>query len=162
MTAPKRRSNAELFLGPGGSHNLLIGEGTGKDPLGPYGQPAPRRGVPVSTLGLAGDIVLPSAYEVQTDEVTTLELLVASHGTRVSAQSRPFLPYPSDLPAASAGLFGAQDEVHPGLRRWFARLGHEGFAGGGAGPVREGAAGRLTSSGDDGSQPAPSAAWTRL
>lgn len=116
-----------LVLGADGELELRTGEVTGADPLAAFGEHAQEQVSRTDTFPHCADIMVNSLWDAQTGEVAAFEELVGSHGGLGGDQTKPFLLYPSDLPAPDEHLVGAET-VHLQLKSWLTHLGHPGNA----------------------------------
>ncbi|MFD6175751.1 MULTISPECIES: alkaline phosphatase family protein [unclassified Isoptericola] len=116
--------------GPAGTHHLVSGLVSGRDPLAAYGSRARADLERVARLEDAGDLVVVSAVG-PLGRVHALEELVGSHGGLGGAQSEALLLYPDDLEVpdderddvdGTRMLVGAE-AVHRRLVGWLAQLG---------------------------------------
>lgn len=106
-----------MVLGPEGSLRLDTGEVTGVDPLAGYGPHAREQVARTNGFGNCADIMVNSAYDPETDEASSFEMHVASHGAIGGPQSHGFLLYPSHFKPPPEPLLGAED-LHRVLRDW--------------------------------------------
>jgi uncharacterized membrane protein YvlD (DUF360 family) len=115
----RTRAHGPVVLGPSGRHYLNTGGVDGVDPLAPFGPYAADDLRRHDGLPHVGDLVINSAWDETTDEVTAFEELTGSHGGLGGWQNRPVLVRPSDWPA-DGDLVGA-DAVHRQLLAWLGR-----------------------------------------
>jgi uncharacterized membrane protein YvlD (DUF360 family) len=116
-----------VVLGPSGTNFLDEGRVEGDDPLAPFGPRAALHVKRSDTFPDCQDIMLNSTYWTELDEVAAFEELVGSHGGMGGAQSHPFILYPSDWPAPTHDVVGAEN-VHVQFCSWLEGLGHREYA----------------------------------
>jgi hypothetical protein len=115
------RSDAEgtLVIGRGGIHYLDLGYAGGSDPLIPYGPNAAQHLRRTDGFANAPDLLVMSAYDLETGEVAAFEELVGSHGGLGGPQTRPFLLYPAEFALGPEPIVGAA-ALHRVLAGWLA------------------------------------------
>jgi uncharacterized membrane protein YvlD (DUF360 family) len=122
----RSESDGPIVLGAEGVRYLGSAQVDGEDPLAPFGPNAADHVRRTDGFAHCPDIVLNSAYWVETDEVAAFEELVGSHGGMGGDQSRPFVLFPSDWRAPDKPVVGAET-LHRHMRGWLADLGHEAY-----------------------------------
>jgi uncharacterized membrane protein YvlD (DUF360 family) len=111
-----------VVLGRDGLHRLASGVVIGEDPLLPYGEHAAALVARVSDFPHCADVVINSRYDPDTDEASSFEPHVGSHGGLGGPQQLGFLTYPRTW-AAPGEIVGAE-HLHRVLRGWLTDLGH--------------------------------------
>jgi hypothetical protein len=111
-----------VAFGTSGTHRLAGGAIKGVDPLLPYGPHARADLLRHQETAHVGDLVLISAVDPVTLEVSAFEELVGSHGGLGGWQTDAMLVHPADWPLTQGGLNGS-DAVHRQLVEWLAMLG---------------------------------------
>jgi hypothetical protein len=111
-----------VAFGGGGRHRLCDGRVDGVDPLLPYGPYARGDLLRHQETANVGDLVLISAVDPVTNEVSAFEELVGSHGGLGGWQTEAMLVHPAEWPVAHGDLNGP-DAVHEQLVEWLAMLG---------------------------------------
>jgi hypothetical protein len=120
-----------VAIGAEGSHDLGTGVVTGVDPLEPYGPLAAISMANIMAPANAGDVVVVSTYDPVTEEASSFEPQLGSHGGIGGAQMEPFVHYPSDLePSGQPLMLVGLDELRSTIDRWLANA--EAGAGAGA------------------------------
>jgi uncharacterized membrane protein YvlD (DUF360 family) len=110
-----------VVLGAGGAHYLASGRVDGMDPLAPFSRNAPRHLLRTDGFEHVADIMVGSFYDPTLEEGCAFEELISFHGGLGGPQTRPFLLYPTALPAADGPIVGAA-AVNLLLRGWRAHL----------------------------------------
>jgi uncharacterized membrane protein YvlD (DUF360 family) len=116
-----------VVIGTRGINYLDEGRVDGEDPLKPFGPNAARHVSRTDGFPHCPDIVVNSAYWVETDEVAAFEELVGSHGGMGGGQSHPFALVPADWSPPDEPVVGAE-AMHAHFRRWLAELGHSAYS----------------------------------
>jgi uncharacterized membrane protein YvlD (DUF360 family) len=111
-----------VVLGREGLHRLASGVVIGTDPLLPYGKHARDLVARVSSFPHCPDVVINSRYDPDTDEASSFEPHVGSHGGMGGPQQHALLAYPRAW-AAPGEIVGAE-HLHRVLRDWLTDLGH--------------------------------------
>jgi uncharacterized membrane protein YvlD (DUF360 family) len=111
-----------VVLGREGLHRLATGVVIGTDPLLPYGKHARDLVARVSSFPHCPDVVINSRYDPDTDEASSFEPHVGSHGGMGGPQQHALLAYPRAW-AAPGEIVGAE-HLHRVLRGWLTDLGH--------------------------------------
>ncbi|WP_448614658.1 phage holin family protein [Modestobacter sp. URMC 112] len=111
-----------VVLGRDGLHRLDTGVVIGSDPLVPYGEHAAGLVARVSGFPHCADVVVNSRYDPLTDEASSFEPHVGSHGGLGGAQQRGFLLHPRSF--ADPGEVVGAEHLHRVLRGWLTDLGH--------------------------------------
>ena len=111
-----------VVLGRDGLHRLDTGVVIGSDPLAPYGEHAAALVARVSGFPHCADVVVNSRYDPLTDEASSFEPHVGSHGGLGGAQQRGFLLHPRSF--ADPGEVVGAEHLHRVLRGWLTDLGH--------------------------------------
>ena len=106
-----------LALGREGIHHLADGTIEGVDPLGPFSPTAPRHLLRTDGFEHVADIMVGSFYDPMLDEGCAFEELISFHGGLGGIQTRPFILYPTHLPAPDGPIIGAA-AVHGLLLGW--------------------------------------------
>ena len=109
------------ILSRDGRRDLHSGAVVGADPLRPYRATAAASLQRLDGFSNVGDIVVVSAIDPETGEVTSYEPLVGCHGGLGGAQEHPFILYPAGWTLPDEGIDGAP-AVYATLRRWLERL----------------------------------------
>ncbi len=99
-------------IGADGQHDLTTGTVTGKDPLAPYGEHAPRMLRRALLMPEAPDLYLNSSVDPVTGDVFAFEGLVGSHGGLGGPQDQAVLLAPADLVADLATRVEGADSLH--------------------------------------------------
>ncbi len=110
-------ADGAVALGPGGTHRLADGVVSGTDPLAGFSPNAARHLLRADGFPHVADLVVNSFYDPVTEEGCAFEELISFHGGMGGPQTRPFLLYPTGLPAPVGPLVGAES-VHRLLRAW--------------------------------------------
>jgi hypothetical protein len=110
-----------VAYGSDGSHRLGDGTVTGIDPLLAYGPRARQDLLRHQSAAHIGDLVVISAVDPVTQEVSAFEELVGSHGGLGGWQTDALLIYPAGWPLA--GELDGPDAVHRQLVDWLTMLG---------------------------------------
>ena len=110
------------MLGRAGANYLDEGVAEGDDPLAPFGPTAIRHVRRTDGFAHVADIMVNSAYDVQSEEVYAFEELVGSHGGIGGPQSFPFVLLPRDWAVPDQTIIGAES-MHRWMRRWLKDLG---------------------------------------
>ncbi len=116
-----------IVLGPRGTHNLDSNRVEGEDPLAPFGPNAAEHVRRTDAFPHCADLMINSAFDPQTGEVSAFEELVGSHGGLGGTQSFPFVMHPADLGWPEEEVVGAE-RVHRIFRGWLGRLGHAAYS----------------------------------
>jgi uncharacterized membrane protein YvlD (DUF360 family) len=111
-----------VVLGRDGLHRLASGAVLGTDPLLPYGEHATALVARTSAFPHCADVVINSRYDPDTDEASSFEPHVGSHGGLGGPQQRAFLAHPRSF--APAGEIVGAEQLHRVLRGWLTDLGH--------------------------------------
>jgi Type I phosphodiesterase / nucleotide pyrophosphatase len=111
-----------VAVGHRGEHHLRDGRISGEDPLSAYGPRARADLLRHQDMEHVGDLVLISAVDPATEEVSAFEELVGSHGGLGGWQTDAFLVHPADWPVVEDALIGPAG-VHRQLVAWQRRLG---------------------------------------
>ena len=111
-----------VVLGRAGLHRLASGVVIGEDPLLPYGEHAPALVARVSSFPHCADVVINSRYDPDTDEASSFEPHVGSHGGLGGPQQFGFLTYPRAW--TRPGEIVGAEHLHRVLRGWLTDLGH--------------------------------------
>jgi hypothetical protein len=111
-----------VVLGRDGLHRLDSGVVIGEDPLTPYGEHALALVARYSSFPHCADVVVNSRYDPATDEASSFEPHVGSHGALGGPQQRGFLLYPRSF--AGPGEIVGAEHLHRVLRGWLTDLGH--------------------------------------
>ena len=119
-----------VVLGRAGLHRLASGRVIGVDPLLPYGEHAAALVARVSSFPHCADVMINSRYDPDTDEASSFEPHVGSHGGLGGPQQLGFLTYPRDW--APPGEIVGAEQLHRVLRGWLTDLGHPEPTGDGA------------------------------
>ncbi|BCJ52607.1 hypothetical protein Asp14428_40820 [Actinoplanes sp. NBRC 14428] len=117
-----REGDGPVAYGAAGSHRLVDGTVEGQDPLLPYGPHARGDLLRHQDARHVGDLVLISAVDPVTSEVSAFEELVGSHGGLGGWQTEGMLVHPAEWQITQAGLIGP-DAVHRQLLEWLELLG---------------------------------------
>ena len=113
--------SADTYVATGaeGSHDLHTGAIRGVDPLEPYGPLAAISMANIMAPANAGDLVVVSSYDPVTEEASSFEPQLGSHGGIGGAQTEPFVLYPSDLESSAQPLMlVGVDELRSTIDRW--------------------------------------------
>ncbi len=111
-----------IAFGGAGRHRLRDGRVEGVDPLLAYGPRARGDLLRHQETANVGDLVLISAVDGVTSEVSAFEELVGSHGGLGGWQTDAMLVHPAEWPVTQGDLNGP-DAVHRQLVEWLAMLG---------------------------------------
>jgi uncharacterized membrane protein YvlD (DUF360 family) len=114
-----------VVLGGGGVRHLADGHVAGADPLVPFEPVAEAALRRLEGFSNAGDLVVVSMVDPDTNEVAAFEELVGSHGGLGGAQTRAFVLYPAAFRDPSSPIVGAP-AVHDVLVGWLRDLGLRG------------------------------------
>ncbi|MEV4637660.1 alkaline phosphatase family protein [Actinoplanes sp. NPDC049548] len=117
-----REGDGPVAYGAAGSHRLVDGAVHGQDPLLPYGPHARADLLRHQESRHVGDLVLISAVDPVTSEVSAFEELVGSHGGLGGWQTEAMLVHPAEWQITQGDLFGP-DAVHRQLVEWLELLG---------------------------------------
>lgn len=109
--------NGTLALGREGIHLLDRGRVEGRDPLAGYGANAARHVHRISAFPDCPDILVNTAYDPLTREISSFEYQVGHHGGLGGSQNHAFILSPVFLPAGETPVVGAV-EVNRLLRSW--------------------------------------------
>ncbi|GGK97740.1 alkaline phosphatase family protein [Mangrovihabitans endophyticus] len=115
-------ADGPVAFGTAGTHRLRDGHVEGIDPLLPYGPNARADLLRHQETAHVGDLVVISAIDPVTQEVSAFEELVGSHGGLGGWQTDAVLVHPTDWPLLTDELNGP-DAVHRQLVEWLAMLG---------------------------------------
>jgi hypothetical protein len=109
-----------VVLGARGSRYLDTGRVEGKDPLADFPSNTGMHLARTDTFQHVADIMVNSFYDSALDEGAAFEELISFHGGVGGPQTRPFLLYPSELPAPAGPVIGAAavNEILTGWRRF--------------------------------------------
>ncbi len=116
-----RAEDGPVVLGPAGEHHLAEGRVEGEDPLAVFGGRAADHLRRTDGFAHAPDILVGSFYDPQLDEGCAFEELISFHGGLGGPQTRPFVMYPTELPAPEEEIVGAE-AVHRVLMGWRTHL----------------------------------------
>jgi uncharacterized membrane protein YvlD (DUF360 family) len=116
-----------VVLGPRGTHHLDSGRVEGEDPLASFGPNAAEHVRRTDSFPHCADLMINSAFDAETGEVSAFEELVGSHGGLGGTQSFPFVLHPADLDWPEGEVIGAE-RVHRVFRGWLGALGHAAYA----------------------------------
>lgn len=111
-----------VVMSPTGRRVIDTGEVEGDDPLEPFGPGAVAMVGRAAAYSTAGDVMVNSMYDSETDEVAAFEHQVSSHGGLGGPQTRPFVIYPADVSDPSAPIEGPA-ALHRVLKGWLRELG---------------------------------------
>jgi hypothetical protein len=109
-----------VVLGAEGARFLAEHRVEGRDPLAPFSANAAAHLRRTDEFAHAPDILVNSFYDPVLDQACAFEELISFHGGLGGSQTRPFIFYPSSLPAPAEPIVGAA-RVHDvlwGWRRW--------------------------------------------
>ena len=106
-----------VVLGARGTSYLATGRVDGVDPLAGFSSTASAHLERTDAFEHVADIMVNSFYDRQLDEGCAFEELISFHGGMGGPQTRPFLVYPSELPAPAEPIIGAAS-VHEILTGW--------------------------------------------
>ncbi len=106
-----------VVLGGGGSSYLASGRIEGEDPLAGFSSTAASHLMRTDGFEHVADIMVNSFYDPDLDEGCAFEELISFHGGMGGVQTRPFLLYPTALPAPREPIIGAAS-VHEILSGW--------------------------------------------
>ena len=109
-----------VALGARGASFLAEQRVVGEDPLAPFSANAAAHLRRTDGFAHVPDILVNSFYDAALDQACAFEELISFHGGLGGSQTRPFLLYPSSLPAPSQPMVGAVcvHDVLFGWRRW--------------------------------------------
>jgi len=109
-----------VVLGAGGTSFLAEHRVVGEDPLAPFPVNAAAHLRRTDGFPHAPDILVNSFYDAVLDQACAFEELISFHGGLGGLQTRPFLFYPSSLPAPPEPIVGAGcvHDVLADWRRW--------------------------------------------
>jgi hypothetical protein len=113
-----------MVIGKGGVNYLADGKIEGTDPLKNYGVNAARHLFQESSYENCPDILLNTAYDPVTQEISGFENQVSHHGGLGGLQNHPFILYPTAFQAPHAPIVGAQ-AVHQLLQGWRTAAQHD-------------------------------------
>ncbi len=113
-----------VVLGARGTAYLATGRVDGEDPLAGLSSTASAHLERTDAFEHVADIMVNSFYDRQLDEGCAFEELISFHGGMGGPQTRPFLFYPSELPAPLEPIIGAAS-VHQILSGWRRALQYE-------------------------------------
>lgn len=100
------------FGSGGGRRNLNTGEVTGPDPLGPFGERAPRLLRRAVLMAESPDLYINSALDPLTDDVAAFEHLVGAHGGLGGWQDSAVLLAPKEFEALLPDDIEGADVLH--------------------------------------------------
>ena len=106
-----------VVLGARGTRYLATGRVEGEDPLAGFSNNAAAHLARTDAFEHVADIMVNSFYDNQLDQGSAFEELISFHGGMGGPQTRPFLLYPSDLPAPPEPIVGAAS-IHEILTGW--------------------------------------------
>ncbi len=106
-----------LAIGAKGIHFLDQDRVEGEDPLAPYGPHAAKHLRRANRFPNQADILVQSAYDPETQEISSFEEQVGHHGGLGGFQTQPFLLYPAELPLPDEPIVGAK-MIHEILCNW--------------------------------------------
>lgn len=110
-------SAGPLAIGAEGIRYLEDGRVEGTDPLAKFGPNAARHLLRTDSFAHAGDIMVNSFYDPETDEVAAFEELIGSHGGLGGDQSKPFILFPADWEFPRAEIVGSE-QLHRVMKGW--------------------------------------------
>jgi uncharacterized membrane protein YvlD (DUF360 family) len=116
-----------VVFGPHGAHHLDGDRIEGEDPLAPFGPNAAAHVRRTDAFPHCADLMINSAVDPETGEVSAFEELVGSHGGLGGTQSFPFVLHPADLNWPEEEVVGAEG-VHRIFRGWLGALGHTAYS----------------------------------
>ena len=113
-------SRGPVALGPRGASFLVEQRVEGEDPLAGFPARAAAHLARTDGFANAPDILVNSFYDPALEQGCAFEELISFHGGLGGPQTRPFLLYPSALPAPAEPVVGAAcvHQVLAGWRRW--------------------------------------------
>jgi uncharacterized membrane protein YvlD (DUF360 family) len=116
----RSRAHGAVVLGADGAHFLEEQRVAGRAPLAPFSAGAAAHLRRTDGFAHAPDILVNSFYDPVLDQGCAFEELISFHGGLGGPQTRPFLLYPSSLPAPAEPIVGAVcvHDVLLGWRRW--------------------------------------------
>lgn len=114
-----------LVLGARGDHELATGRIDGEDPLANFSATAPQHLLRTDGFEHVGDIMVGSFYDPDLGEGCAFEELISFHGGLGGPQTRPFVLFPTVLPAPDEPILGAAG-LHRVLAGWRNHLQGEG------------------------------------
>ena len=106
-----------LAMNSAGIHYLAEGRVDGEDPLAPFSPHAPGHLLRTDGFEHVADIMVGSFYEPALEQGCAFEELISFNGGLGGPQTRPFLLYPTELPAPAEPILGAA-QVHDILSGW--------------------------------------------
>ncbi len=110
-------AHGPVVMGPDGVRRLEDGEVEGTDPLAAFPPGAAGHLRRTDGFSNAPDVLINSFFDPALEEGCAFEELISFHGGLGGPQTRPFVLYPSTLPAPSQPLVGAA-AVHDLLAGW--------------------------------------------
>jgi uncharacterized membrane protein YvlD (DUF360 family) len=113
-------THGPVALGARGTNFLAEDRVEGEDPLAPFPANAAAHLRRTDGFAHAPDVLVNSFYDGVQDQACAFEELISFHGGMGGSQTRPFLFYPTGLPAPAQPIVGAA-RVHDvlwGWRRW--------------------------------------------
>ncbi len=116
-----------IVFGPRGTRHLADDRVEGEDPLAPFGPNAADHVRRTDSFPHCADLMVNSAFDAASGEVSAFEELVGSHGGLGGTQSFPFVLHPADLDWPAEEVVGAE-AVHRVFRGWLGALGHAAYS----------------------------------
>ncbi len=116
-----------VVFGPRGTRHLDGDRVAGEDPLAPFGPNAAHHVRRTDSFAHCADLMINSAFDPASGEVSAFEELVGSHGGLGGTQSFPFVLHPTDLDWPEEEVVGAE-AVHRIFRGWLGALGHADYS----------------------------------
>ncbi|HYW24903.1 MAG TPA: phage holin family protein [Terriglobales bacterium] len=113
-------SHGPVAMGAGGASFLAEQRVDGDDPLAPFSPNAAAHLLRTDGFAHAPDILVNSFYDGAGDQGCAFEELISFHGGLGGEQTRPFVLYPTSLPAPAQPIVGAAclHDLLAGWRRW--------------------------------------------
>jgi uncharacterized membrane protein YvlD (DUF360 family) len=106
-----------VVLGTRGANYLAEGRVVGEDPLAPFSANAGAHLCRTDGFPHVPDVLVNSFYDPALDQACAFEELISFHGGLGGSQTRPFILYPTSLPAPAQPIVGAV-RVHDVLMGW--------------------------------------------
>jgi uncharacterized membrane protein YvlD (DUF360 family) len=106
-----------VVLGACGAHYLDEGRVVGEDPLAAFAANAGAHVRRSDGFAHVPDVLVNSFYDPALDQACAFEELISFHGGLGGTQTRPFILYPTSLPAPALPIVGAV-RVHDVLMGW--------------------------------------------
>jgi hypothetical protein len=113
----RSRDRGALVLGGSGARVLETGSVEGDDPLAVFAPTASDHLLRTDGFANVADIMVGSFYDPQLEDGCAFEELISFHGGLGGPQTRPFVLYPTELPAPEGAIVGAA-AVHGLLAGW--------------------------------------------